>query len=233
VITIAPTNPQVVYVPTYNPTVVYGAWPYPAYPPYYPYPPGYVFGTAALSFGLGMAAGAMWGNCNWNNGNVDVDINNHNSYSKNVNRTEVANERTSQYERGQGGERGQRRGGAAGNRAEWKHNPENRKGVQYRDQATQQRYTREEPQATGPARPSAGGPSKAARISRGAVAARTAALRAAGARRRALVRASQGPVGVRDPSAAEGVRRARSRAWVPAATSGAPATEGSPVARAA
>ena len=26
---IEPANPQVVYVPTYNPTVVYGAWPYP------------------------------------------------------------------------------------------------------------------------------------------------------------------------------------------------------------
>ena len=34
VIKIEPTNPQVVYVPTYNPTVVYGAWPYPTYPPY-------------------------------------------------------------------------------------------------------------------------------------------------------------------------------------------------------
>ena len=32
--------PQVVYVPTYNPTVVYGAWPYPAYPPYAYYPTG-------------------------------------------------------------------------------------------------------------------------------------------------------------------------------------------------
>jgi hypothetical protein len=35
VIKIEPANPQVVYVPTYNPTVVYGAWPYPAYPPAY------------------------------------------------------------------------------------------------------------------------------------------------------------------------------------------------------
>jgi hypothetical protein len=35
VIKIEPTNPEVVYVPTYNPSVVYGAWPYPAYPPYY------------------------------------------------------------------------------------------------------------------------------------------------------------------------------------------------------
>ncbi|HSE06096.1 MAG TPA: DUF3300 domain-containing protein [Methylomirabilota bacterium] len=137
VITIAPTNPQVVYVPSYNPTVVYGAWPYPAYPPYYPYPPGYVFGTAALSFGLGMAAGAMWGNCNWGRGDVDVDVNNHNSFSNNVNRSDAARERASQYQQGQRGDRGQ-----GGNRAEWKHSPENRKGVQYRDQATQQRYNR-------------------------------------------------------------------------------------------
>jgi hypothetical protein len=32
-IIIQPANPQVVYVPTYQPTAVYGAWPYPAYPP--------------------------------------------------------------------------------------------------------------------------------------------------------------------------------------------------------
>ena len=42
IIKIEPADPQVVYVPTYNPTVVYGAWPYPAYPPYPYYPPGYV-----------------------------------------------------------------------------------------------------------------------------------------------------------------------------------------------
>ena len=35
IIKIEPANPQVVYVPAYNPTVVYGTWPYPAYPPYY------------------------------------------------------------------------------------------------------------------------------------------------------------------------------------------------------
>ena len=41
-IIIQSASPQVVYVPTYNPTVVYGAWPYPAYPPAPYYPPGYV-----------------------------------------------------------------------------------------------------------------------------------------------------------------------------------------------
>src|SRR5512136_1936968 len=40
-IVIEPANPEVFYVPTYDPTVVYGAWWYPAYPPYYYYPPGY------------------------------------------------------------------------------------------------------------------------------------------------------------------------------------------------
>ena len=60
IIKIEPANPQVVYVPTYNPTVVYGAWPYPAYPPYYYYPPGYV-ATSMMAFGAGVAMGAAWG----------------------------------------------------------------------------------------------------------------------------------------------------------------------------
>ncbi len=40
-IVIEPVSPQVIYVPAYNPTVVYGPWWYPAYPPYYYHPPGY------------------------------------------------------------------------------------------------------------------------------------------------------------------------------------------------
>jgi Protein of unknown function (DUF3300) len=48
VITIEPTNPQVVYVPAYNPTVVYSAWAYPSYPPYY-WPPSPVYYRAAHS----------------------------------------------------------------------------------------------------------------------------------------------------------------------------------------
>ena len=27
-------KPETVYVPTYNPSTIYGPWPYPAYPPY-------------------------------------------------------------------------------------------------------------------------------------------------------------------------------------------------------
>src|SRR4026208_596894 len=68
VIEIQQANPDVVYVPSYDPTVVYGAAP-PAYP-YYPYTyPGYVPGTA-LAWGAGIALGAAawgaWGG-NWGN----------------------------------------------------------------------------------------------------------------------------------------------------------------------
>ena len=35
VIAIEQTNPETLYVPYYDPAVVYGGWPYPAYPPYY------------------------------------------------------------------------------------------------------------------------------------------------------------------------------------------------------
>ena len=59
-IVIAPTNPEIIYVPAYNPNTVYGNWPYPAYPPtYYPPPPGYGYGSAllrGLMFGVGIAA---------------------------------------------------------------------------------------------------------------------------------------------------------------------------------
>jgi hypothetical protein len=87
-IVIQPASPQVVYVPTYNPTLVYGPWAYPAYPPFYWYPPGYVATTSMVSFGVGLAVGAtMWGHCNWGRGNVDININKYNSF----NRTRINN----------------------------------------------------------------------------------------------------------------------------------------------
>ncbi len=89
-IVIQPANPQVVYVPSYNPTVVYGAWPYPAYPPVAYYPPGYVAGTALLSFGVGMAVGAaLWGGCHWGGGygggSLTVNNNTFNNFNRNTN----------------------------------------------------------------------------------------------------------------------------------------------------
>jgi hypothetical protein len=57
-VVIQPAYPETVYVPVYNPTEVYGEWPYPFYPPVYIppapayYPPGY-----ALDAGPAFAAG--------------------------------------------------------------------------------------------------------------------------------------------------------------------------------
>lgn len=89
-IVIQPANPQVVYVPSYNPTVAYGAWPYPAYPLVAYYPPGYVAGTALLSFGVGMAVGAaLWDGCHWGGGygggSLTVNNNNFNNFNRNTN----------------------------------------------------------------------------------------------------------------------------------------------------
>ncbi len=115
IIKIEPADPAVVYVPTYNPSVVYGTWPYPAYPPYYYYPPGYVPGAAFWTFTAGVIVGsALWGGCNWRGNNVYI---NHNNYN-NFNRTNIS-----------------------GN-TNWNHNVEHRRGVSYKDQRVAQQYNR-------------------------------------------------------------------------------------------
>jgi hypothetical protein len=114
IIRIEPADPQVVYVPTYNPTVVYGTWPYPAYPPVAYYPPGYVAATSLLSFGAGVAVGAaLWGDCNWGRGDVNINVNRYNNF----NRTNITS-------------------------GTWQHSVEHRKGVQYRDSVSQQKFNR-------------------------------------------------------------------------------------------
>jgi hypothetical protein len=91
VIVIEQASPQTVYVPVYSPTVVYGAWPYPAYPPIYiPPPPGYVVGNAfvaGLAFATGVAVvGSLWGwaRPTWYGDSVNVNVNRYNTI--NVNR---------------------------------------------------------------------------------------------------------------------------------------------------
>jgi len=59
VVVVEQSDPQVIYVPSYNPTVVYGAPIYPYPPIYYP-PAGYYAAGMAISFGVGVFMGAMW-----------------------------------------------------------------------------------------------------------------------------------------------------------------------------
>src|SRR5580704_6601019 len=61
-IVIQPANPQVVYVPAYNPWVVYG-YPVAPWPGWYPYP-GIWYGGPYISWGVGFGIG-FWGGYGW------------------------------------------------------------------------------------------------------------------------------------------------------------------------
>jgi hypothetical protein len=127
-IVIEPASPQVIYVPQYNPVVVYGPppviYPYPAI--VYPPPPtGAIVAASVISFGVGIAVGAMmsgwhgWGGYGWGCGwgrNTNVVINNNFIRTNNFNRVNVSNNRA------------------------WVHNPAHRAGVPYRNQAVNNRY---------------------------------------------------------------------------------------------
>jgi hypothetical protein len=130
VIGIEPAEPGVVYVPTYDPLVVYGPWPYPAYPPYYYYPPGWIVG-GFFSFGVGIVVGAaLWGRCDWHHRRLDLDVGRYQRFTRVVN---VDRDR-SELIRGRlipGGER-----------LSWEHSPEHRRGVLYRTEGLQRVFGR-------------------------------------------------------------------------------------------
>ena len=89
VIVVEQSNPEVVYVPSYNPTVVYGAPVYPYPPIYYPPSTGAVIAASAISFGVGVAIGAAWGGggWGWNSGwgSNDINVNVNNNFNRNTN----------------------------------------------------------------------------------------------------------------------------------------------------
>ena len=120
VIVIQQANPQVIYVPAYNPVVVYGPPIYPYPPIYYP-PPGYYAAGVAIGFGVGIAMGAFWGGGwgygpRWGYGSVNINVN---------------NRYVNHYNRYNGGNR------YGGN---WNHNPQHRGGAPYADRGTANRY---------------------------------------------------------------------------------------------
>jgi hypothetical protein len=129
VIVVEQANPQVVYVPSYDPVVVYGPPVYPYPPIYYP-PAGYYAAGVAISFGIGLAIGAAWGGgWGWGSGwggNNNININNNNNFIRNSNIS--------------GGNRNNIGNGNLGGGSNWKHNPQHRGGAPYRDRATADRF---------------------------------------------------------------------------------------------
>ena len=118
-IVIAPTEPDTIYVPYYDPSVVFGPWPYPDYPPYYWPAPGYIAGgiiATGIAFGAGYALGRWvsggyrWGGgLNWGNRNININR------SVNVNNINVRNNN-------------------------WTHNPVHRQGVRYTNANVAQKF---------------------------------------------------------------------------------------------
>jgi hypothetical protein len=112
-IVIEPVNPDVYYVPVYNPAVAYGAWSYPDYPPFNWSPPGFVAGNV-VSFAAGVAVGsAIWGGCNWWQNHVIINVNRFNMFNHtNINIADNT----------------------------WIHNPEHRHGVPYQNASVARRF---------------------------------------------------------------------------------------------
>ena len=123
VIDIEPAQPEVVYVPVYDPAVIYGPWWYPAFPPFFFLPPrGVVIGFhGGMGFGRGIAVGGAWGRAwghwDWRNHSVNVNINRQININRNMGITRTSIQTT-----------------------RWQHDPSHRRGISYRSEANQERY---------------------------------------------------------------------------------------------
>jgi hypothetical protein len=145
-IVIEAADPRVVYVPYYDPYVVYGSWWWSAYPPvvwapYYGYAvvrPGFWWGV-----GIGVTAGFFYGGMDWHHHHVNVA--HVNSYYM---RPPVARYGTAVV-----------RPIAPGR---WEHNPSHRRGVAYRAPEVQKRYAAPRPnrEFRPDPRPGTGAPSR-------------------------------------------------------------------------
>jgi hypothetical protein len=130
-IDIEPAQPQVVYVPVYNPMVIYGPWWVPTYQPWYWVPPRvYGYPAAAvvatgIAFGVGLAIAVDrwgWARPDWRSHNITVNVNNRYFVNRPVYQTRYAS-------------------------GTWQHLPEHRQGVAYRDAGTRDRYQPIDPRA--------------------------------------------------------------------------------------
>ena len=148
---IQPADPQIVYVPAYNPWVVYGG-PIGPWPGWYPYP-GIWYGGPYLSFGIGFGIG-FYGGYGWGWGRWGFDW--HNRYAvynnnRYYSRSNTFYNRSSYY---RGGPRGDFRGRpGAGNRPPDRGNIGGRGGVYNRPGGTTRPFNGDNRAARGYAQP--------------------------------------------------------------------------------
>lgn len=114
-IVIEPVDPAIVYVPVYDPFVVFGPWPYPAYRPFFWSPPGYV-AVGVIGFGAPIVVGAaIWAHYDWRLHHVGVNVVEFNRF----NHTNLPNTLASQT---------------------WQHDPLHRGNIPYNNAALQQKF---------------------------------------------------------------------------------------------
>jgi hypothetical protein len=111
-VSIEPTSPDVVYTPYYDPSVVYGPWPWPDYPPFYfAIPSGIYFDGGLIGFGIGIGfVSPLWGWYGWDWPHHGFNV------------------------------RPPRHGPGPGPGRPWSHDPGHRRGVPYRDPGLAARY---------------------------------------------------------------------------------------------
>lgn len=139
IIKIEPANPEVVYVPSYNPSTVYGSWPNSAYPPVYlPPPPGEQF-TDSFVKGFGYSLGvattwALFSSIDWDHHDDDYyhhdDDYHHGGYQHNGDNINI-NVNNFNHITGQN---------LPGNHVNWQHNPAYRGNVPYPNNTVSQRF---------------------------------------------------------------------------------------------
>ncbi|ENZ9782915.1 DUF3300 domain-containing protein [Escherichia coli] len=143
VISIEPANPDVVYIPNYNPTVVYGNWANTAYPPVYlPPPAGEPFVDSFVrGFGYSMGVAttyALFSSIDWDDDDHDDDDYHHhdgghrdgNGWQHNGDNINID---VNNFNRITGEH-------LTDKNMAWRHNPNYRNGVPYHDQDMAKRF---------------------------------------------------------------------------------------------
>ena len=114
-IEIEPIEPDVIYVPIYDPGIIYGDWLYPDYAPFFWYPPGFVY-AGIFGFGPAFIVGpALWCSYDWYSGRVFINASRYNQF----NHTKLA---------------------SAGGSLPWKHDPSHRGNVPYKNVTLQKQF---------------------------------------------------------------------------------------------
>jgi hypothetical protein len=131
-IVIERTDPDVVYVPVYDPYVCYGTWWHPYHRPFFWCPPTYPRSWSGIWFGLsyhcGPAWGYAWGHPDWHHRHFTVDVHRHERFNSRIDRAHFEQQIV------------KRDNAFRVDNNTWVHDPSHRRGVWYSDSNVARRF---------------------------------------------------------------------------------------------